>query len=255
LVRNDPEVSARIQELRTRFADLRVLVAVDRIDYTKGIPERLRTYRRLLQEAPELRRKVVLVQVAVPSRERIPMYSQLRREVDELVGKINGEFATAEWNPIVYLRRGIPRNELLALYAVADLAWVAPLRDGLNLVCKEYVACKQGGDGALVLSELAGAASEMGEAFLVNPFDEEQTAATIKLALQLPAEERRQRMMALHRRVLRNNVFAWGDRFVESLRRASALREQHAASEPERLNLDAVAKSFERAHQRLLLLD
>ncbi|HMG34259.1 MAG TPA: bifunctional alpha,alpha-trehalose-phosphate synthase (UDP-forming)/trehalose-phosphatase [Blastocatellia bacterium] len=255
LVRNDPEVSARIQELRTRFADLRVLVAVDRIDYTKGIPERLRTYRRLLEETPELRGKIVLVQVAVPSRERIPMYGQLRKEVDELVGKINGEFSSAEWTPIVYLRRGIPRNELVALYAVADLAWVAPLRDGLNLVCKEYVACKQGGDGALILSELAGAASEMGEAFLVNPFDEEQTAATVRLALQLSPDERRQRMMALHRRVLRNNVFAWGDRFVESLRKASALREERTGNQPQWLPVQAVCQSFQSAHQRLLLLD
>jgi trehalose 6-phosphate synthase/phosphatase len=172
LLTKDDETIKRLAELRENFAGRRVLLGVDRLDYTKGIPERLRTFRRLLKGAPELRGQVVFIQVAVPSREVIPMYKELRQEVDELVGKINGEFSTPDWTPITYIRRGIPRSELVALYALADLAWITPLRDGLNLVAKEYVACQQDGAGVLVLSEFAGAASEMGEAFLVNPYDE-----------------------------------------------------------------------------------
>jgi len=255
LLQHDAATSKRVNELRNRFGGSRVLLAVDRLDYTKGIPERLRTYRRLLVEAPELRGNVVLVQVAVPSRGRIPMYSQLRKEVDELVGKINGEFGTTDWSPIIYVRRGVPRSELAALYAIADVAWVTPLRDGLNLVCKEYVACKQGRDGVLVLSEMAGAASEMGEALLVNPFDEEQTASVIKQALEMSPEDRRQRMSALYRRVLRNNVFAWGDRFVNSLRAAVDARERIIQAEPQTLPIQSVSQAFARARSRLLLLD
>src|SRR5918998_6218089 len=244
LLEHDAETIKRRDELRTRFDGRRVLLGVDRLDYTKGIPERLRTFRRLLKQSPDLRGKVILIQVAVPSREVIPMYKELRQEVDELVGKINGEFSTPDWTPITYIRRALPRTELAALYSVADLAWVTPLRDGLNLVAKEYVACQQDGAGVLVLSEFAGAASEMGEAFLVNPYDEEQTAATIVHALALPEEERHDRARALHKRVLRNNVFAWGDRFIANLREAANARADHFSEKPQALPVESAAAAF-----------
>jgi trehalose-6-phosphate synthase len=120
------EIRERVADMREKFAGCKVIISVDRLDYTKGIPERLRAYRHLLERWPELRGKVVLVQVAIPSRERIPMYSHLRREVDELVGEINGELSSPDWTPIIYIRRGIPRSELIALYAVADVGWVTP---------------------------------------------------------------------------------------------------------------------------------
>jgi trehalose 6-phosphate synthase/phosphatase len=256
LLERDEETIKRLDELRARFKGRRVLLGVDRLDYTKGIPERLRTFRRLLKHAPELRGQVILIQVAVPSREVIPMYKELRHEVDELVGKINGEYSTPDWTPITYIRRGIPRSELAALYAVADLAWVTPLRDGLNLVAKEYVACQQEGAGVLVLSEFAGAATEMGEAFLVNPYDEERTAETIERALSLPEALRRERMTALHKRVVRNNVFAWGDRFISNLR--EAVKESRAANfseKPQELPVEAAVAAFHQAAHRRLLLD
>ena len=124
------------------------------------------------------------------------------------MGEVNGEFGTPDWTPVVYIRRAISRSELVALYAAAEVGWVTPLRDGMNLVAKEYVACQRRGEGVLVLSEFAGAAAEMGEAFLVNPYDEERVAAVLERVLDLPAEERSERMVMLHRRVLRNNVFA-----------------------------------------------
>jgi trehalose 6-phosphate synthase/phosphatase len=254
LLERDAETIKRRDELRARFDGRRVLLGVDRLDYTKGIPERLRTFRRLLKQSPALRGQVILIQVAVPSREVIPMYKELRQEVDELVGKINGEFSTPDWTPITYIRRGIPPTELTALYSVADLAWVTPLRDGLNLVAKEYVACQQGGAGVLVLSEFAGAASEMGEAFLVNPYDEERTADTIERALELPVDQRRERMTALHKRVVRNNVFAWGDRFLANLREAANERAGNL-EKPQALPVEDAVAAFQQAAGRRLLLD
>jgi trehalose 6-phosphate synthase/phosphatase len=252
---SDEETKDQLTRLRQRFPDRRILLGVDRLDYTKGIPERLRTFRRLLEETPELRGRIVLIQVAVPSREDIPMYKELRQEVDELVGQIDGEFSTPDWTPIVYIRRNIPRPELVALYAAADLAWIAPLCDGLNLVAKEYVACQKGRTGVLILSEFAGAAAEMGEAFLVNPYDEERTAETIERALLLPEEERRDRMSALHKRVVRNNVFKWSERFLSGLREAAASRAEHTSIKPKELVVSEVVSAFQHAKKRHLLLD
>jgi trehalose 6-phosphate synthase/phosphatase len=252
---SDEQTKRSLANLRDRYHDRHILLGVDRLDYTKGIPERLRTFRRLLREAEELRGRVVLIQVAVPSRERIPMYEELRQEVDELVGQINGEFSTPDWTPLVYLRRNVPRAELVALYAAADLAWVSPLRDGLNLVAKEYVACQRDGAGVLVLSEFAGAASEMGEALLVNPYDEERTAETVRRALEMPEGERRERMQALHRRVVRNNVFAWADRFLENLSEAVASRPERATDRPDELPRAEFVAAYRGARRRLLLLD
>src|SRR5262249_54671174 len=173
-IENDPATQRAYEQLRRRYRGWRILLGVDRLDYTKGIPQRLRAYRTLLQRAPQLRGQVVLVQVAVPSRERIPEYDRLRHAVHSLVGGLNGEVGSPEWTPVVYIRRPISRSELVALYAAAEVGWVTPLRDGMNLVAKEYVACQGRGEGVLLLSEFAGAAAEMGEAFLVNPYDEER---------------------------------------------------------------------------------
>ena len=248
---HDKDAIRALADHRKRFAGQQVLLAVDRLDYTKGIPTRLRTFRRLLNRAPRLRGKVVLVQVAVPSRERIPRYTELRREVSQLVGDVNGEFGTAEWTPILFLRRGQSRAQLTALYAVSDLAWITPLRDGMNLVAKEYVACQRG-PGALMLSEFAGAAAEMGEAFLVNPYDEDHTASVIERILSLPSDELSLRMQALKSRVERNDVHAWGERFLGALE--SAARIQTSGSKAN-LSLPALVGAFERSTSRLLLLD
>ena len=241
--------------MERRFQGRRILVAVDRLDYTKGIPERLRAYRRLLESAPALRGSVTLIQVAIPSRQDIASYAQLRSEVNEMIGEINGQFGTPDWTPIVYMRRGIPHHQLTALYAAADVAWVAPLRDGMNLVAKEYVATKVDSSGALVLSEFAGAAEEMGEAFTVNPYDEERTAATVERVLSAGARELRDRMSALHARVLRNNVFAWADRFLGALREAAALRAGAPAGTPPPLSAADAAAAYRAASSRALFLD
>jgi trehalose 6-phosphate synthase/phosphatase len=255
LVDADPAARATLEEVRRRHAGQRVLLAVDRLDYTKGIPQRLRAFRRLLRRAEAWRGRVVLIQVAVPTRERVPRYRELQLEVNQLVGEINGEFATPAWTPVVYIRRGLPRPELAALYAAADVGWVTPLRDGMNLVAKEYVACQRGGDGALLLSEFAGAAAEMGEAFLVNPYDEDRTAATLERVLALPAEERRERMEALRSRVLRNHAMAWAERFLAQLREAVGARAQARTTGRAPFPLGALLEQYRASRRRLLFLD
>jgi len=255
LLATDAATRKRLEDLRHSFANRKIILGVDRLDYTKGIPERLRAFRRFLADSPEWRGRVVLIQVAVPSREGVTRYKELRKEVDELVGQINGQWSTPEWTPVIYLRRGIPRSELTALYAAADVALITPLRDGLNLVAKEYTACKPDGNGVLILSEFAGAAAEMGEAFLVNPYDEERTAETIGRALTIPEEERRDRMLALYKRVIKNTVFAWGDRFIQNLQEAVSNRAERLSQEPEPLPKEKLKDSFRRASRRLLLLD
>jgi trehalose 6-phosphate synthase/phosphatase len=245
----------QLSELKQRFGYCKIILGVDRLDYTKGIPERLRAYRKFLRDFPEWRGKVVLFQVAVPSRERVPKYTRLRKEVDELIGEINGDWSTPNWSPITYLRRNLPQAELAALYASADVALVTPLRDGLNLVAKEYVACKSSGDGVLVLSEFAGAAAEMGEALLVNPYDEEGLSQTIARALSLDETEKRERMMSLYRRVHKNNVFDWGDRFIRNLTTAVHSRAEQPRDEPLPLENKQLMCAFAQAQSRLVLLD
>src|SRR5437762_1395220 len=255
LLNEDEKTTQQYAEWVERYRGRKVLLAVDRLDYTKGVPERLRTFAHLLRTAPELKEKVILIQIAVPTREAIDTYQDLRTEVNRLVGEINGKLGTPEWTPLVYINRSIERTELVGLYKLADVCWVGSLRDGMNLVAKEYVACKPEGDGVLVLSEFAGAAAEMGEALLINPFDEERTAATIERALALDDQERRQRMQTLHHRVLRNNVFRWGERFLGVLQEAVSERGRYIDTQPQRLRPTEIRDAYVRAKRRVLILD
>jgi trehalose 6-phosphate synthase/phosphatase len=249
------ETTTHYAEWVSRYEGRKVLLAVDRLDYTKGVPERLRAYARLLRCSAEFREKVILIQIAVPTREGIGTYQDLRTEVNQLVGEVNGKLGTPDWTPLVYINRSIERAELVALYKLADVCWVGSLRDGMNLVAKEYVACKADGEGVLVLSEFAGAAAEMGEALLINPFDEDRTASAVERALSLDESERRYRMKVLHSRVLRNDVFKWGDRFLTLLQEAVAARGRYADTQPKRLLPAAVHAAYMRASRRLLILD
>jgi trehalose 6-phosphate synthase/phosphatase len=252
---DDDGVSKRIAELRDRHKGRKLMIAVDRLDYTKGIPERLRTFRRLLKANSSWRGKVTLVQVAVPSRERVPAYAELRRNVAELVGEVNGDFGTPEWQPVVYLRRSITRPELAALYGAADVAWVGPLRDGMNLVAKEYIACQHGRGGMLILSEFAGAAQELGEALRINPYDEQGTAGTIIRALEMDEALRVERMTALHERVRRNDAAAWAESFLASLREATQISSTTMRRDRPSPDVVELREDFDKASHRLLLLD
>ncbi len=194
----------------------RVVLGVDRLDYTKGIPERIRAFERLLELHPRHRERVVLLQLAVPSRSQVTEYRELKRELDELVGRINGRFATARWSPIRYLYRSYAQERLTALYRDADVALITPLRDGMNLVAKEYVAAQVAEPGVLVLSGLAGAAETMREALVVNPYNLDETAAAIHRALTMGEDERASRMAALRRRERRYNIDYWVQSFLDA---------------------------------------
>ena len=211
-----------------RTADI---LGVDRLDYTKGIHERLQAIERLFERYPAYRRRVVFTQLLVPSRERVAEYSELKREIDGTVGRINGRFAEAGWSPIRYLVRSLPPEELVPLYQQADVALVTPLRDGMNLVAKEYCVAQLENDGVLILSELAGAAEDLQEALIVNPFDIDAVADALHRALAMPADERRARMSALRDRVRANDVHGWVRGFLAAAEAASQ-RSRAAAASP-----------------------
>src|SRR3954468_15458302 len=212
----DPAVEGEAQTIRGD-GSVRILVGVDRLDYTKGIPRRLLAYERMLHTHPELREKVRLVQVAVPSRTNVGAYQDFRALVDGLVGRINGAFGTSRWVPVHYIFRGLSEPDLVSLYRAADVMLVTPLRDGMNLVAKEFLASRTDGDGVLVLSEFAGAAWELPEALQVNPYDVDGAAEVYYRALTMPREERRARLIPLRVRVETFDVHRWVATFLEQL--------------------------------------
>jgi trehalose 6-phosphate synthase/phosphatase len=213
---DDPAVKGEVEAIRGD-GSVRILVGVDRLDYTKGIPGRLLAYERMLQTHPDLREKVRLVQVAVPSRTNVGAYQDFRELVNGLVGRINGAFGTPRWVPVHYIFRGLSEADLVALYRAADVMLVTPLRDGMNLVAKEFIASRTDGDGVLVLSEFAGAAWELPEALLVNPYDVDGSAEVYYRALVMPRVERRARLAPLRTRVHTFDVHRWVTSFLEQL--------------------------------------
>ncbi|MFN2565656.1 MAG: bifunctional alpha,alpha-trehalose-phosphate synthase (UDP-forming)/trehalose-phosphatase [Gemmatimonadaceae bacterium] len=211
-----PEVAAEVDELKA--ARQRLIVGIDRLDYSKGLARRFIALERLLTSHPEWREQVRFVQIAVPSRDRVAAYRHFRRELEALVGRINGRFGTAAWTPIHYLYRGVPIDSVLALCRAADVLLVTPLRDGMNVVAKEFAASRIDEDGVLILSEFAGAADELTDALLVNPYDVDGTAEAIHRALTMDAAERRRRMRALRETVSRNDVHRWVASFLDTLK-------------------------------------
>jgi trehalose 6-phosphate synthase/phosphatase len=209
------EVDAKTREYTS--PETRLLVGVDRLDYTKGIPRRLMALKRLFVIHPEWRERVRLIQVGVPTRDSVDAYRAYRRDVSSLVGQINGEFATPTWTPIQYIHRSIPSDVLLALYRAADVMLVTPLRDGMNLVAKEFPASRIDEDGVLILSEFAGAADELTDAILVNPYDVDGTAEAMHRALTMDATERRHRMRRLRQTVQEFDVHRWAESFLGEL--------------------------------------
>ena len=210
-------VEAKLEDLRRRFEGASVVLGVDRLDYTKGIRHQLEAFRTLLHDHAELRGDVSLVQIVVPSREGIQQYSDLKAEIEQMVGQINGRFSRDGWVPVHYFYRALDRPELVAYYRRADVALVTPLKDGMNLVAKEYCAAQVDGRGSLVLSEFAGAAAQLGEdALTVNPFDVSGTAETVRRALLMRPDEREARMRRLRRSVREHDIYRWLEGFLEA---------------------------------------
>src|SRR5436305_2291986 len=211
------DVAQRARELRTAFPRAQLILGVDRLDYSKGIPERLRAFRLALERYEELRSRAVLIQNIVPSRAEIPRYHEFKDRIDRLVGDINGRLPTATWLPWQYELGSLDREDLLAQYRTCEIGFVTPLKDGMNLVAKEYCACCIDQNGVLILSHFAGAAEQLKrDALLVNPYDIEQVADTIWKAFRMSPAERSARMKRMRRVVSRENVFSWVDSFLKA---------------------------------------
>jgi trehalose 6-phosphate synthase/phosphatase len=249
----DPQVIEEVASIRAGAKGERILLGIDRLDYTKGIVRRLLAYERLLEREPRWRGRVRLVQVAVPSRDKVPSYQEFRRTVNEHVGRINGQYAQVDWVPIHYVHRSLTEKHVVALYRAADVMLVTPLRDGMNLVAKEFVTSRTDEDGVLVLSEFAGAAAEMGEALQVNPYDIDAMAHAYGDALRMPEEERHLRMRALRQRIASRDVQSWAQSFIEAL---GAVRGAEVAPKTELTSSDELKELAARilAAERLVLL-
>jgi trehalose 6-phosphate synthase/phosphatase len=244
-----PDVIAQAEAIRRDAGGRRIALGIDRLDYTKGIPRRLQAVELLLDRHPEWREGLRYIQVAVPSRGEVDSYQRFKRDVEERVGRINGQFGTLTATPIHYMHQSVTTTELVALYVAADVMLVTPLRDGMNLVAKEFVASRLDNDGVLVLSEFAGASAELDGALCVNPYDGEACAESIHRALTMSDGERRARMTALRRRVIEHDVHAWAHAFVDRLTRVTS-------SPPERLEpplLSALSAARRRGPLHLLL--
>ncbi len=211
------EVSDRAWYLHENFPERQIILGVDRLDYTKGIPDRLEAFRRALIRHPELQEQVSLLQVVVPSREEVPAYQALKADIERLISQINGQFTRQGWVPIHYMYRHLDKPELLAYYRTADIALVTPLKDGMNLVAKEYCACNIEENGVLILSEFAGVASQFYRwALMVNPYDVEAVADVIYEACTMDVKERRPRMARLRESVRRQNIYWWVDAYLQA---------------------------------------
>jgi trehalose 6-phosphate synthase/phosphatase len=251
----DPEVLGESKAISAEAHGQRILLGIERLDYTKGIPCRLIAFERFLEREPHWRGKVRLVQIAVPSRDQVPSYQEFRRHLDELVGRINGAFSTVDWVPIHYVQRSLIERQVVALYRAADVMLVTPLRDGMNLVAKEFVTSRSDEDGVLILSEFAGAAAEMGEALQVNPYDIEAMAQAYADALTMPEDERRLRMRALRQRIAARDVHQWANSFIDALGGVAKDDRPEQILLSSREDLDALAARLRSAERLLLLLD
>jgi len=252
---DDLEVQKEIQRIRKRVGDRKVILSVDRLDYTKGIIQRLEAFDYFLEKNPKYKEKVTLIHVAVPSRAKVEHYRALKKQMDELVGKINGKHGRIGWIPLWYLYRFLPFPTLVALYNLADVALITPLKDGMNLIAKEFIATKTDGRGVLILTEMAGAARELGEAIIVNPNSKEEIAGALKEALTMSEEEQQGRIRVMQKRIQRYNVERWATDFMDTLSRTKELqRELSAKKLTYKLKRKLIGDSH-KCNKRLIFLD
>ncbi|MDB5248877.1 MAG: bifunctional alpha,alpha-trehalose-phosphate synthase (UDP-forming)/trehalose-phosphatase [Segetibacter sp.] len=250
----EEEVILYKNQLLQNFGDKKIIFSVDRLDYTKGLNYRLQGYENFLERYPEWREKVVFILNIIPSRDNIATYTERKRMIEEKVSTINGKYSTIQWQPLIYRYNHLPFNELCGLYLAANIALITPLRDGMNLVAKEFVAsCKDG--GVLILSELTGAASELNEACLVNPTDTEEMADTIASALQMPLEEQKNRMQVMQKRLEEYDVVEWVNDFLDQLAKVKKEQGKLTAKLVDKNAVDKLQNEYEKAQKRCFLLD
>ena len=250
-----PETLAREVRYRTSVGDQRLILSIDRLDYSKGIPQRLKAFELFLEENEEHREKVSLLMVVVPSRDSVGKYKELKEEVDLLVGRINGKYARLNWTPIHYFYRSFPLNALSAFYRMAEVALVTPMRDGMNLVCKEFIASKLDKKGVLILSEMAGASKELSDALLINPNDINQLVAAIKKALTMPVKKQMAAMTTMQGSLQRYNIHHWVNIFMERL---NFIKNEQKALETQIVDKNIrneIKSTYDSSKKRLIFLD
>lgn len=249
------ELQKRLDDHIQAGPDTKLILSIDRMDYTKGIPNRIRAFEYFLNKYPQFKEKVRLVMLAVPSRSDVPQYQKLKRDTDELVGRVNGEFSTVSWTPIWYFYRSMPFENLIDLYTSSQIALITPVRDGMNLVAKEYVATRVNQDGVLILSEMAGASKEMNEALLINPNNFEQIAETLKTAIEMPESEQNKRMKILQKRLERYSVEKWAEEFIKSLNDTKKIGKTIVAKKMDENNRSIMISDFKKSKRKLFFLD
>lgn len=252
-----PEVQAAVETLAAEkgHEGCKVMLSVERLDYSKGIPERLDAFDAFLDKHPEWKGRVVLMLVTVPSRENVASYRALKKRIDELVGQVNGKHSTMDWTPVDYYYRSLPFEQLVSLYAASDVMLVTPLRDGMNLVCKEYLACHDGDGGVLVLSEMAGASYELHEALCVNPFDRAGIARAMQEALTMPPDEQRKRNAPMQQRLARYTSKKWAREFLDAVADVKRRQAGMSAHLLGPTSAGRLLEAYRRADRRALLLD
>jgi len=251
----DATVAKEAAKIRRKIGDRKIIISIDRLDYSKGIIERLEAFDLFFSEYPEYRGRVTLIMVAVPTRTRVEDYQELRNRLEQLVGRVNGAYGTMGYIPVWYLYRSLPFPELTALYNVADVALVTPLRDGMNLIAKEFIAAKAGKAGVLVISEMTGAAGELGEALVVNPYDKAAIVAAIHRALEMPACEQIERNKLMQKRLRRYDVSRWSRDFLGALGQIKKTQEEMSARLLSDSMKEELAGDYRRSGRRLLFLD
>jgi trehalose 6-phosphate synthase/phosphatase len=251
----DPEVVEHKDEIKRNFGDKKIIFSVDRLDYTKGIMDRLNGFELFLDQNPQWKEKVVFVLNVVPSRDEIQTYSERKKQTEEKISTINGKFSTISWQPIIYRYQHLPFHELSALYQMADVALITPLRDGMNLVAKEFVASSVSRTGVLILSELAGAASELNEALLVNPTDVNDIANNIERALNMPLQEQRNRMVLMQRRLQEYDVIKWVNDFIDQIKEAKKEQQKLTVKTLDEKAINAICRQYAETKRRFFLID
>lgn len=246
-------VKKEVKKHQRKYKGMKVIVTVDRLDPTKGIAERLEAYHEFLRQSPSLHGKVVMAMLAVPSRTEIEEYQNLKERVEGLVKKINSEFGTRKWQPIDYMSQAIPVESVTALYQVADVAFITPIRDGMNLVAKEFIASKPKNDGVLILSETAGAAQELTDALMVNPKRRSTMVSALKSAVKMQPRELKRRLRSMHDQIATHTVQYWAKDFMSTLQRP--VTGSNLTRTITKDYVDEISESYKNANRRLVLLD
>lgn len=252
---NLPDTQKEIEEYKKILKNKKVILSIDRLDYTKGIINRLQGFNLFLEKYPQYQKKIIFILILIPSRIGVDDYQNMKSKIDEMVSTINGKFGDIDWTPIIYQYKHIPFSTLTALYYLADIALITPLRDGMNLVSKEYIATKLNKDGVLILSEMAGAAKELGEAIIINPNDIFEISESLKIAIEMPFDEKIERISIMQERLQNYNVNSWANEFINKM---FLIKKEQSIIEAKILGAETkntIIKNFFASKQKIIFLD